>query len=115
MKDLTDVHNRLQLKKAQRKDLKTSFQDELKNNARYQEILEKMAELKQEKKSIENEILSQQMDRAKLEELNIDIKSDTEMLTDIAINMLLANEVVEIVDDYNAKWAPVFSVRFKKG
>jgi predicted nucleic acid-binding Zn-ribbon protein len=115
MKDLTEVYNRLKLKKSQRKDLKTSFQDELRNNARYQEILEKIAELKQEKKSIENEILSQQMDRAKLEELNIDIKSDTEMLTDIAINMLLASEVVEIVDDTNAKWAPVFSVRFKKG
>src|SRR5678809_1252250 len=113
MKDLTDVYNRLKLKKAERKDLKTSFQDELKNNTKYQEILEKMAELRQEKKSIENEILSREMDKAKLEELNLDIKTDTEMLTDIALNMFLAQEPVEIVDEVNNKWTPVFTVRFR--
>jgi hypothetical protein len=115
MKDLTEVYNRLKLKKAQRKDLRTSFQDELKNNAKYQEILEKLNELKIEKKSIENEILSREMDRAKLEELSLDIKTDTEMLTDIALNMFLAQEPVEIVDEVNAKWMPVFTVRFRKG
>lgn len=115
MKDLTEVYNRLKLKKAQRKDLKTSFQDELKNNAKYQEILEKLNELKLEKKSIENEILSREIDRAKLEELSVDIKTDTEMLTDIALNMFLAQEPVEIVDEVNVKWMPVFTVRFRKG
>ncbi len=115
MKDLTDVYNRLKLKKAQRKDLKTSFQDELKNHAKYQELAGKLAELRQEKKSIENEILSREMDRAKLEELSLDIKTDTEMLTDIALNMFLAQEPVEIVDETNAKWMPVFTVRFRKG
>ncbi len=115
MKDLTDVYNRLKLKKAERKDLRTSFQDELKNNAKYQELTEKLAELRQEKKSIENEILSRELDRAKLEELSLDIKTDTEMLTDIALNMFLAQEPVEIVDDVNVKWTPVFTVRFRKG
>lgn len=115
MKDLTEVYNRLKLKKAQRKDLRTSFQDELKNNAKYQEILEKINELKLEKKSIENEILSREIDRAKLEELSLDIKTDTEMLTDIALNMFLAQEPVEIVDEVNVKWMPVFTVRFRKG
>lgn len=115
MKDLTDVYNRLKLKKAQRKDLRTSFQDELKNNAKYQELAEKIAELRLEKKSLENEILSQTMDRAKLEELSLDIKTDTEMLTDIALNMFLAQEPVEIVDEVNVKWMPVFTVRFRKG
>ena len=52
MKDLKEVYNRLKLKKAERKDLRTSFQDELKNNKRYQELAEKINELKIEKKSI---------------------------------------------------------------
>ncbi len=115
MKDLTEVYNRLKLKKAARRDLKTSFQDELKNHAKYQELADKLAELRQEKKSIENEILSRDMDRAKLEELTLDIKTDTEMLTDITLNMFLAQEPVEIVDEMNAKWTPTFTVRFRKG
>ncbi len=115
MQDLQNVYARLKEKKARRRDLRTSFQDELKNNARYQEILEKLVELKIEKKSIENEILSQAADRAQLEELAIDIKADNEMLTDITLNMFLANQPVEIVDEVNMKWVPVFAVRFKKG
>lgn len=115
MKDLVEVYNRLKLKKAQRKDLKTSFQDELKNNKTYQEKLEQLKVLKSELKSIENEVLSRELDKAKLEELNLDIKTDVEMLTDITLNMFLAQEPVEIVDDVNAKWTPVFQVRFKKG
>ena len=115
MQDLQNVYSRLKEKKARRRDLKTSFQDELKNNAKYQEVLEKIAELRQEKKSIENEILASNSDRAQLEELSVDIKADVEMLTDIALNMFLAQEPVEIVDEVNMKWVPVFTVRFKKG
>ncbi|MEK7183625.1 MAG: hypothetical protein AAB776_03255 [Patescibacteria group bacterium] len=115
MKDLKEVYNRLKLKKAERKDLRTSFQDELKNNKRYQELAEKINELKIEKKSIENEVLSRELDKAKLEELNLDIKTDIEMLTDITLNMFLAQEPVEIVDEVNNKWTPVFAVRFRKG
>lgn len=115
MKDLTEVYNRLKMKKAERKDLRTSFQDELKNHAKYQELVDKLAELRQEKKSIENEILSREMDKAKLEELNLDIKTDNEMLTDITLNMFLAQEPVEIIDEVNNKWTPVFAVRFRKG
>ncbi len=114
MKDLADVYNRLKQKKSERKDLKSSFQDELKNNAKYQEILEQMNKLKVDKKAIENEVLSREMDKAKLEELNLDIKTDTEMLTDIALNMFLAQENVEITDDMNNRWVPSFKVQFKK-
>ncbi|MFZ2681997.1 MAG: hypothetical protein WAZ14_02810 [Patescibacteria group bacterium] len=115
MKDLTEVYNRLKMKKAERKDLRTSIQDELKNDKRYQDLIEKINELKIEKKSIENEIMSRELDRAKLEELNLDIKTDVEMLTDITLNMFLAQEPVEIVDEVNNKWTPVFAVRFRKG
>ena len=115
MKDLKEVYNRLKLKKAERKDLRTSFQDELKNNKRYQELLEQILALKIEKKAIENEVLSRELDKAKLEELNLDIKTDAEMLTDITLNMFLAQEPVEILDEVNNKWTPVFAVRFRKG
>ncbi len=114
MQSLEEIYTRLKTKRAERKDLKTSFQDELKNSARYQEILEEMLKLRTEKKSIENEILSREMDKAKLEEMNIDIKTDTELLTDIVLNKFLANETVEVVDEINIRWVPAFSVKFKK-
>lgn len=114
MQSLEEIYTRLKTKRAEKKDLKTSFQDELKNHARYQEILDQMNTLKAEKKAIENEILSREMDKAKMEELSLDIKTDTELLTDIVLNKFLANENVEIVDEINIRWVPAFSVRFKK-
>lgn len=114
MQSIHEIYHRLKTKKAERKDLKTSFQDALKNNKRYQELLEEMLKLRMEKKAIENEILATEMDRAKMEELNLDIKTDTEMISDIALTMYVQGEPVEITDDYNVRWVPAFRVSFKK-
>lgn len=114
MQSLHEIYARLKQKKAERKDLKTSFQDELKNNQRHQQICEELQKLKLEKKAIENEILSREIDKAKLEELSLDIKTDSELLTDVTLNKFLANEPVEIVDEINIRWVPAFKVSFKK-
>jgi hypothetical protein len=114
MHSLHEIYARLKGKKAERRELKTSFQDELRNNPRYMEIMEEMTKLKAEKKSIENEILSREMDKAKFEELSVEIKTDTELLTDVALNKFLASEPVEIVDEINIRWVPAFTVKFKK-
>jgi len=114
MHSLEEIYARLKGKKAERRDLKTSFQDELKNNQRYQEILEEMLKLRVEKKALENEVLSREMDKAKFEELSVEIKTDTELLTDVALNKFLASEPVEIVDEINIRWVPAFTVKFKK-
>jgi hypothetical protein len=114
MQSLEEIYHRLKQKRAERKDLKTSFQDELKNNARYQEILEEMLKLRLEKKSLENEILSREIDKQKLEEITLDIKTDTELLTDVVLNKFLASEPVEVVDEINIRWVPAFTVKFKK-
>lgn len=114
MQSLEEVLTRLKTKKAERKDLKTSFQDELRNNAQHKEISDKIAELKLQKKAIENEIMARELDKARLEEMNVDIKSDSELLTDICLNKFLANEPVEYVDEIQVKWVPMFAVRFIK-
>jgi len=114
MQSIEEVYTRLKTKKAERKDLRTSFQDQLRNSAQYTEISEKIAELKLQKKAIENEILSQEMDKAKLEEINVDIKSDAELLTDICLNKFIAGEPVQYVDEISVTWVPAFQVRFIK-
>ena len=114
MQSLQEIHNRLQTKKKERRELKQSFQDELRNNQRYMEILDEMEKLRAEKKAIENEIRARELDAAKLDELKVDIQSDTVLLADIALTMYVQQEPVEIVDDLNIRWVPAFSVRFKK-
>lgn len=114
MPKLQEVHNRLQTKKKQRREIKSAFQDALRNNARYMAILEQIEGLKAEKKSIENETRARDLDAAKLDELKVDIQSDTILLADIALNMYVQQMPVEIVDELNARWVPVFGVRFKK-
>lgn len=110
---LQEVHSRLKEKKAKRRDMNKMQQDELSVHARYQELCEEMTKLREEKKSIENE-LRNAADAQELEALKIDIKTDHELLADIALNLYIANEPVEIVDEYNARWVPVFTVRFTK-
>jgi len=114
MPKLDEVHGRLQQKKKQKREITRSFQDELRSNARYMEILEKIEALKAEKKSIENEARARDLDVAKLDELKVDIQSDTILLADIALNMYVQQLPVEILDELNAKWVPVFKVSFKK-
>lgn len=114
MQSLQDIHTRLQMKKKERRELKQSFQDELRNSQRYTEILEEMEKLRAEKRAIENEVRARELDAAKLDELKVDIQSDTVLLADIALTMYVQQEQVEIVDDLNIRWVPAFSVRFKK-
>ncbi len=114
MPTLQEIHSRLQEKKKERREIKQSFQDQLRNHARYTEIVDEMDRLRAEKKGIENEILSRDVDADRLEELKVDIATDGILLADVALNMYVANQTVEIVDDQNARWLPLFTVRFKK-
>jgi hypothetical protein len=40
--------------------------------------------------------------------------NDAELLADLALNQLVSGETVEIVDENDQKYEPIFSVRFKK-
>lgn len=110
---LNEVHSRIQEKKRKRKDLGDMTKDQLSVHPRYNEILDEMARLREEKKAIEKQLRGP-ADIQELEAIKSDIRSDLEMLADIALNMYIANETVEIVDDMNARWVPVFAVRFKR-
>lgn len=110
---LHEVHARIKQKKAQRRDMNQMVQDQLSVHPRYQEINEEIAKLREEKKGIENELRSA-ADVQELEAMKMDIKSDHELLADIALNLYIAQEPVEIMDEYNVRWVPVFAVRFKR-
>jgi hypothetical protein len=114
MLSLEEVFSRFMQSKKELRDLKRSYKDALHNSQQYQELLDQQAELKVKKKMIENEILTEIMDKARHEELSVGIKTDAELLSDIALNKYVAGENVEIVDEYNNRLVPQFKVIFKK-
>jgi len=115
MPSLEEVYGRLRAKKQEKLEIQKAFKDELANNPRFQQISEQLKTLKEEKKSIENQAwASASADAQKLDLLTLDIESDKEMLSDLALNMYTKGQTVEIVDEFNARWVPKFSVTFKK-
>ncbi len=114
MQNLQEVYNRMQQKKEEYNIIARGFQDELKATARYQEIVDTMKKLREEKKSIESAAKAAAiLDATKMDTLKLDIKADRETLTDIALNMYAAHEEVKIVEK-DTTYVPLFSVKFAK-
>lgn len=113
MKQIEEVYNRLESNKRQLREYKKSIKDELAQNARYAEAQEQIKELKAEMKTIENDTVSSH-DREAMDDLKVEISTDKELLADIALNGYVEGETVEVVDEYDQRRVPVFSVNFRK-
>ncbi len=115
MQDVQDIFKRIQVAKKQQKDLKAAYNDALKGTPEYNEINDKLKTLRERKKQIENTIKeSFGSELTKIEDLKIDIASDMEMLSDIALTQVMKGETVQVTDEYNNTYDPIFSVKFKK-
>ena len=115
MKDLQSIFTKLQNLKKEQKELKAIYRDSLKNSDQYQKIIEDLKELKTKKKDIEDLTKAElKSSFEKLEGLKYDIESENELMSDIALNQLIKGEPISITDQYENKYEPVFSVRFKK-
>ncbi len=115
MAKLQEIYKRLEKNKKKKSDLGKMMKDELTHNARYQELTEEMKVLREEKKGIEQDVRAGSSDFDKIEGLKMDIQTDQELLADVVLNMYVKDETVEIIDDYDKPWYPVFKVSFKKG
>lgn len=115
MQDIQEIFDRIQVAKKQQKDIRKMYKDALDGVVEYQEIQEKMKSLREKKKRIETTIKEQfASEITKLEDLKIDIESDTEILTDVAMSKIMKGETVEIKDKDSNEYEPVFKVNFKK-
>ena len=97
-----------------KREITKMIRDELTQDTRYRELTEEMKKLRDERKSIENEIKSHTASPQELDELKIEIQTDQELLADIALNMFTDKQAVEILDEYDQRWVPLFSVKFVK-
>lgn len=114
MSKLNEIYTRIQENKKKQKEIRKMLKDELAHNARYQEISEETKTLREEKKGIEQQVRSGNSDFEELEDLKIELETDQELIADVALNMYMKEETVEIVDEYDQTWHPVFKVQFKK-
>jgi hypothetical protein len=112
---LQEVYNELRELKEERKKLKESIKDELKHHERHEQVLDEMNTLKAEKKMIETQVReAAPKDAQRLDEIAVEIKSNEELLSDLAFNLLMKNETVELTDKEANRYVPQFVVKFKK-
>lgn len=112
---LQDLHTEMRAKKDERKKIKQAIKDELKHHSRYGELVDELTALRSEKKSIETQVReSVPADAARLADLDIEIKADEELMSDLAMNLILKNQSVELKDEYENRYLPLMKVIFKK-
>lgn len=115
MSNLQETFDRVQKLKKEAKELKSMYKDALKNSSEYQKICEQINELKGKKKQIEAKVkeeFSSELD--KLEVIENEIKNDSQVLSDIAMTKVAKGEKIEVKDEYNNQYEPLFKVNFKK-
>src|SRR6056297_2574973 len=114
-KKLKEVYNRIQENKKTLKELKRSAKDILDTHQPYVELKEEIQAERKKLKALERELMEANMvDLDKMNDLKIDIKTDKEMVQDIALTLLMKNEEVEVEDYRKNKYKPELQVKFKK-
>lgn len=115
MNKVQEVFNRINNSKKEQKEIKKMYRDALSHSEEYQQVLEEQKSLREKKKEIENKIKGDfQSEFDKLDTLKLDIENDTMLLSDAALTQMMNGEEIEIKDEYENKYEPIFSVRFKK-
>lgn len=115
MADVQEIFNKIKEKQKEQKTLKQIYRDVLSNSQEYQTIIEELDTLKSKKKKIEESLKSElRSEMDKLYSIKVDIDSDKEILSQATLTKLLKGEEIELVDQENNKYEPIFSVRFRK-
>ena len=109
-----EVFNSIQEKKRSQRQVKQMYRDALDSSSEYRELTEKVEQLRERKKQLEAAAWDEAGAKDKFETTKLDIKSDREMLNDLAIAQLMSGETVKVVDQDSNEYEPRFSVSFKK-
>ena len=115
MQDLNDIWKRLNETKSKQKKIRDTWRDTLAQNKPYQDVLEKLADVKAKKMQIEAELRRDfDSEFSELEKHAEEMKNDRQILADVSLSKLMNGETVEIKDEYDVTFLPTFSVKFSK-
>ena len=115
MANLQQVFDRIQKSKKEQREIKKMYRDALGNSQSYQKMVEELKTLRDKKKKFEESMKDEfRSEMNKLETLKADIENDNMLLSDAALSELVSGKMVEVTDEHETKYEPVFSVRFKK-
>ncbi|PIR89493.1 MAG: hypothetical protein COU07_01165 [Candidatus Harrisonbacteria bacterium CG10_big_fil_rev_8_21_14_0_10_40_38] len=97
------------------RELKKIYKDTLASNSNYQELLEKLKEIKEQKKRTET-IVSNELatEVEKIETLKRGIADDKQLLSDMSWNSIVKGESISVVGPDEHPYDPIFAVRFQK-
>lgn len=109
------VIERLKEDKKRRKEIKAMLREAREQNASWVKIKEEMDEARARLKRVEQAIdADYKAEVEELEKLNLSIKNDNEVLSDIALTMLMKGENIDIQDSEGNKYEPKTRVTFKQ-
>ena len=115
MPTINDVLQRIREQKKEKKKISEAYRDVLAQSKPYQDALEKLKEARTKKAKIEAEIRQEfAAEFEKVEKITQSLKADTQLLTDLALNKFMKGESIEVTDENDVKYEPVFKVAFKK-
>ncbi len=115
MANIQEIFDRIQKTKKEQKEIKIMYRDALANSNSLQEVIEELKILKEKKKGIEDTIKSDFLSELeKLDTLKLDIENDMMLLSDAALTLVMKGEMIEIKDQFENKYEPIFKVQFKK-
>ena len=95
--------------------MRDMYKDALAQADEYEEIVEEIKTLREKKKQIETRIQAE-LGRAweKFDDLKREVETEKEMLNDIALTTLMKGETVEVKDEFENAYEPIWKVNFKK-
>jgi chromosome segregation ATPase len=115
MKSIQEIFSQIKESAKEQKDIRKEYKDALVQSDGYEDVLEKLDELKKQKKEIEERVQSQLGSRwDKLDELKNKVAELKQMQNDVAMTTLMSGKPVEVKDEFDNLYEPVFSVSFKK-
>ena len=76
MPKLEEVYKRLEKNKKKRRDINKAYRDELSGNQHYQELVEQLKTLREQKKGIETDVKSGISEYQELDDLRLEIQTD---------------------------------------
>jgi chromosome segregation ATPase len=115
MKDIQEIFSKIKEATNEQKEIRKEYKDALSQADEYEETLEKLDKLKKTKKEIEQRVQAQMGSRwEKLDNLKNKVAEMKQMQSDVAMSTLMDGKPVQVKDEFENIYEPVFSVSFKK-